>query len=255
MKMKTPKTTFVAATSAICAICATLTVASTRVTMPSEHMRNIQYSDIAGIGTIATNIDGFVKISDISYWLGNYPTNEISIFINDDWFSWGPDGISFPLEGRKAVFFAMTNEWKESSLGEIRPDQFFWGLPQTFTNFGPSCVPMMLDASCQTVFVISTNSTEQVDFFSNITQAIFYTQDQRRFYEVLRDAIRFGKNDYMTPRAMAVPPFVGMMNSASESNLVETLNDTLLPRHFREHALSSLQKRFNWPATNTVPVP
>jgi hypothetical protein len=249
------KTTTIALIAAMSAICATIITASTRVSDPSEYIRNIQYSDIAGIGTIITNIDASVKIGETTYWLGEYPMNEIMIFTSDDWFSWGPDGISFPLEGRKAVFFAVTNEWKESSLGEIRPDQFFWGLPQTFTNFGPACAPRMLDVSCQTVFVLSTNSTEQVDFLSNITQTIFYTQDQRRFYEVLRDAVRFGESGYMTPLTMSIPPLMEIIRSAPETNLVEMLNDASLVPLLRGRVLGQLKHRFGWSATNTVPVP
>lgn len=40
-----------------------------------------------------------------------------------------------------------------------------------------------------------------------------------------------------------------------EANLVEMINDPLLTRMLRARAMGQLKKRFDWPATNTVPEP
>ena len=99
-------------------------------------IQDIQYTDIAGIGDILSYNSRDIKIGNITYWRGSYPTNEIIVeTLGNITYGNNPEIDFYPVPGRKAVFFLMTNEWKQSSLGVSVYDYYRlkvgWYLNQT----------------------------------------------------------------------------------------------------------------------------
>ncbi|MGI5870211.1 MAG: hypothetical protein ACOX9C_12315 [Kiritimatiellia bacterium] len=231
----------------------------------AELMSSIQYSDIAGVGTIEGLSNAVMTINVNNYWLGEGPAGLLTIANSGDW---EPQLMPPPapgiepvysedkrpgMMGKTVVFFAMTNEWKTSSLQLRSFTEFDWGLVNSFTNIGPACAPRFFDIGCTPWFVVETNDVDRLAFFSNITHNIFYTRNRRDFYRELRDILKPDLSCDSFYKAMASKPMADLLWSSEETNLVEALHDPLLAPRFRRHALWTLKKRFDWPATNTVP--
>lgn len=233
--------------------------------LAAELMNAIQYSDIAGVGSIEGLSNTVMTIHVGNYWLGGGSNGLLSIANSGEW---NPQLMPPPASGiepvysedkrpgilgKTVVFFAMTNEWKTSSLQLRSLTEFDWELVNSFTNIGPACAPRFFDLACTPWFVMETNDVAHLAFFSNITQNLFYTRDRRQFYRELRDVLKPDLSCDPFYKAMTSKPMTDLLWSSDETNLVEALHDTLLAPRFRRHALWTLKQRFGWPATNTVP--
>lgn len=244
-----------------------LTFARCANSSPAEYLNVIQYSDIAGIGTIEAMSNTVMTVKVDAYWLGSLGTNIMSVDNSGEWepqlkppaFSGDIPTLDIDrrptMLGKTVVFFAMTNEWKCSSLPLRSLTEFDWNLVQSFTNVGPSCSPKFYDLYCAPWFTIETNEIEHASFLSNITQCIFFSRDRQQFYRELRDVLKPDLSCDLFYKAMTFMPMTDLLWDSDETNLVEALNDPLLAPRFRCDALLTLQKRFDWPATNTVPEP
>ena len=262
---------------------------------PRFAIQNMQYADIAGIGDVKDYDEQSISIENTTYWYGNYPTNEFTVDVGDSFFrkreaNNKDDNFQDdpPFTNRKIVFFLTTNEWKQSSMGmtyldwerykkeqinignytyylgldynslfdDMIGDLFVWGMAHSFTNAGPACAPKIADTGVPTVFILQTNYTHQVSFYSNLTETIFISKDKERFYEILRDEFKNGMTvTNLQTRQLAGLPLLDMVEFGPESDLVKILNDPLMEHSFRKWALWELISRFGWPRNSTVPVP
>ena len=234
---------------------------------PTEYLNAIQFSDVAGIGTIEAMSNTIMTVRVDNYWLGNPGTNILSVNNSGEWNTGIPPEFQnetnaadlfmpkLKMPDKTVVFFAMTNEWKYSSLPLRSLAEFDWNLVQSFTNVGPACSPQFYDINCAPWFIIETNDIEHVTFLSNITQCIFFTRDRQQFYRELRDVLKPDLSCDVLYKAMTFMPMTDLLWDSDETNLVEALYDPLLAPRFRYDALWTLQKRFGWPMTNTVPEP
>lgn len=232
---------------------------------PVEFLNVIQYSDIAGIGTIEALSNTVMTVKVDHYWLGSSDTNILSVNNSGEWNpqlkppAFSGDMPTYEQDRRPAmlgkvvVFFALTNEWKSSSLPLRSLTEFDWNLVQSFTNAGPSCPPKFYDLYCAPWFTIETNDIEHATFLSNITQCIFFSRDRQQFYRELRNVLKPDLSCSPVYKAMTFMPMTDLLWDSDETNLVEALNDPLLAPRFRYDALWTLQKRFCWSETNTVP--
>jgi hypothetical protein len=215
------------------------------------------------MGTVTAASNSVLSVAVSEYWLGGFAQTNISIqnaYTEFFYESQDPPVINpnpfLNLPGKKVVFFGVTNEWKHLSCGTNHADRLFdWELPNCLTNGGAEVAPKFYDIYMPTWFVVESNTSARVSFLSNITDCVFFSRDKTQFYRTLRDAIKVDQGGEFPYRHMSISPMVETIYDAAETNLVEMLNDPLLAPRFRATALHNLKKRYNWPATNTVPVP
>jgi len=238
---------------------------------PTELINVIQYSDLAGLGTLMSfgETNDTLEVEVKQWWLGSWPTNRLEIG-NLDYEMWDAnkfysvpcfyDWVNPSSIGRDIVFFAMTNEYKWNSSPRPNPFSFDWNFTQTFTNAGPISTPVFYYLLGTPLFLVDTNSNFYVNALSNITESIFISRDKMQFYRGLRDAWGIEGNKIKPLnlyQCMARFPFMLLLghNDFTESERVEMLNDPLLFPPYRTNALNRLIRDFNWSPTNTVPFP
>ena len=224
----------------------------------SDAVSRIQVSDFAGIGTIIDISDYAMTVAVSNTWLGSLPSGEVTL---DFAYNFAKietgEPETFPeLHGYPVVFFGVTNTSKSRIVYDERAYAFFdWSLTLNLTNSGSACAPRFYDINSPAWFVLDTNANARISILSNITDSIFYTRDVMQFYTAMRDALKSDESGEYPYGEMAKSPLLGIIYDTSETNLVVMLNDPLLVPRMRRSALGHLKKRFDWPATNTVPVP
>ncbi len=214
------------------------------------YLKGFQYADVAGVGTAVENHGNSLVIDVKNYWFGSFATNPITI----DGAGLLPDSTNY-YHAKNIVFFAMTNEWK--SAVPTRPSLEFviWDSSVAFTNLDGYCSPKFVSYDPPTWFALETNDVEHLAFFSNVVKSIVVAKDMDLLYTTLRDAVKSDESGKQPYKGMAFMPLWELTWRADETNLVKMLYDPLLTPKFRRSALSQLKKRFDWPATNTVPEP
>lgn len=218
--------------------------------METRYLRTFQYADVAGVG-IAVGHHGSSLIIDVqNYWTGSFATNPVTIH------SAGllPDSTNY-YQGRNIVFFAMTNQWKSAVPTRPLLESMILDSSVVFTNLDGYCSPKFVCDDPPTWFALETNDVEHLAFFSNIVTCIVITKDQDLLYTTLRDAVKSDESGEQPYKGMSFMPLWELTWRADETNLVKMLHDPLLTPAFRQSALFQLKKRFNWPATHTVPEP
>ena len=220
-------------------------------------LERIQVSDFAGIGTIIDIRDDAMTVAVSNMWLGSLPVGEITLDHANGTVSETGEPNTFPeLYGNPVVFFGVTNTGKSRIVYDRSSYMFFdWNLTLNLTNSGAACAPRFYDAGSPAWFPLDTNASARISFLSNITDSIFYTRDIMQLYTAMRDALKPDESGEYPYSEMAKSPLLEIIHSTSETNLVVMLNDSLLSPRLRRIALGQLKRRFNWPATNTVPVP
>ncbi|MGI5870144.1 MAG: hypothetical protein ACOX9C_11970 [Kiritimatiellia bacterium] len=218
-----------------------------------RYLSFLKRSDIAGIGRILDVSDNVLRMEVDHYWLGSQGTNVIEI--ERAFLEACPDLDS--IVGNAAVFFAMTNKWKNPPHSSTLPVDFedSWEFSFALTNCGPACPPRFAPANAPPLFIIGSNDVEVVNFFSNFVESVFITRDHGLYYRTLRDALRSESSAMLECRSMSFLPMFSILSHGSETNLVEMLYDPLFPNQYRYNTLFQLQKKYGWPATNTVPEP
>ena len=219
-------------------------------TTETRYLKLFQYADIAGVGTAIAHYDNSLVIDVSCYWVGSFGTNPV--IINR---AGALSSSTNYYEGKTIVFFAMTNEWKAAVPTRPLLESIIWDDSVTFTNLDGYCQPKFVCDDPPTWFSLDTNDIEHVVFFSNIVRSIVIGKDRDVLYTTLRDAVKSDESGEQPYKGMSFMPLWELSWSDSETNLVEMLNDSHLAPRLRGRALFQLQKRFGWPATNTVPEP
>ncbi len=231
--------------------------ASSSVSIEETHyLKAFQYADVVGVGTVVGHHDNSLVIDVNNYWTGSFATNPVAI---DGAFSeWTDDMLANATNcysGKSIVFFAMTNEWKSAAPKRPKNEYLILDTGVCLTNIDGFCAPKFIWSDPPTWFALETNDEEHLVFYSNIVQSIVVTKDRSRLYTTLRDAIKSDESGEQPYKGMSFRPLWELLWTADETNLVKALYDPLLAPRFRSDALFQLQKRFGWPATNTVPEP
>ncbi len=117
------------------------------------------------------------------------------------------------------------------------------------------CPPKFVYPNPPTWYALETNDVDHLNFFSNLVESIVIARDKGLLYTTLRDAIKSDETGADPYETMSVLTMRELFWVDSETNLVKALYDPLLAPRFRRHALFQLKRRFDWPATNTVPEP
>ena len=214
----------------------------------TRYLKGFQYSDVAGVGT-AIGLNGNSLVIDVkNYWLGSFSTNPVTI----DGAGLLVDSTNY-YQGKNIVFFAMTNEWKSAVPTRPLLESIIWDSSVIFTNLDGYCSPKFVCDDPPTWFALETNDVQHLAFFSNIVKSIVIAKDRDLLYTTLRDAVKSDESGEQPYKGMSFMPLWELTWRDDETNLVKMLNDPLLTPKFRQSALSQLKKRFDWPATNTVP--
>lgn len=221
------------------------------VRTPPRYLSFLKRADISGIGTVLDLNDGVMRIEVNDYWLGDRGTNVIDI--HEAFSEFLPETNS--IIGHTAVFFAVTNQWKGPFYSPTLPMDFeeSWEFSLALTNCGPVCPPKFSPSNFPPLFIIGINDVQIVNFLSNFVESVFITRDHNLYYRTLRDALHSQSSSMKECGAMSFLPMYSVLAHADETNLVEMLYDPFLVSRFRNDALFYLKKKYNWPATNTVP--
>ncbi len=224
----------------------------------ARNFRTFQYTDFAGEGTFVDYADDTLVIDVKNYWFGSFPTNPVPITgASLEWVENMETDATNYFKGKTIVFFAMTNEWKVAIHKRTIDEGLFWNTGLLFTNYGGYCSPKFISSYPPTWFALETNDVAHLHFFSNIVESVVADRNRRLFYTTTRDALKAsesGDPDEELYRLMSFWPLLEFIwEEEEEANLVEMINDPLLTPMFRARAMGQLKKRFDWPATNTIP--
>lgn len=235
----------------LCLMTVGITILSSPLSDPTAdlfYLKGFQYSDVAGAGTVVGLYKDSFLIDVKDYWVGSFNTNPVTIH------GAGPllDSTS-DYQGKFLVFFAMTNVWKSAVPPRPLMESMIWDSSVTFTNLDGYCAPKFVSRNPPTWFVLETNDVEHLAFFSNIVNSTVVEKDIDLLYTTLRDAIKNDESGEQPYKSMSFMPLWELTWRVDETNLIEMLYDPLLATKFRQSALSQLIKRYDWPATNTVP--
>ena len=220
------------------------------------HIKSFQYADVAGVGKAIGQHDDALVIDVERLWMGSFTTNPISIYqAFSDWSDGIPRDNTNYYAGKNIVFFATTNELKNTVPLRPRNEYLIMDNTVSFTNHYGYCSPKFVYPNPPTWYALETNDVEHLAFFSNLVESIVIGRNRNLLYTTLRDAIKSdetGSDPYKTMSGLTMQE---LFWTDDETNLVQALYDPLLAPRFRRHALSQLKMRFGWPATNTVPEP
>jgi hypothetical protein len=238
-------------------LCSTTLYATTSISNPeSRYLSVFQYADVAGMGYAVGHGHDTLTIDVKHYWTGSFPTNPVSINAAfGEWTDEMVENAATYYNGKTIVFFATTNDWKVAV--PMRPLTEYMILDNSvyMTNSGGFCTPKFVSSDPPTWFTLETNDWSHITFFSNIVASTVVARNRDLLYTTLRDAIREDETGTEIYSAMSLMPMMELLWTSNETNLVEALYDPLLPTRFRKFALSELKSRFDWPATNTIPIP
>ena len=218
------------------------------------HIKSFQYADVVGIGKAIGQHEDALVIDVEKFWMGSFSTNPISIYeAFGDW----SDGISRDNTnyyiGKSIVFFATTNELKNTIPLRSQNEYLIMDDSVSFTNHYGYCPPKFVYSNPPTWYALETNDVVHIAFFSNLVESIVIGRNRNLLYTTLRDAIKIDETGSDPYKTMSLLTIQELFWTDNETNLAEALYDPLLAPRFRSDALFYLKKRFDWPATNTVP--
>jgi hypothetical protein len=225
---------------------------------PAEpyHMWSFQTTDVAGFGKAVERSEDALLIDVQQFWTGGFETNPI--LINGAYGEWS-DGVDRNdpdyYDGKFIVFFATTNMKRRALSNSPSFGTWDFDKPLAFTNSCGTCELKFVFSNPPTWYAVETNDTERLTFFSNIVNSIVVNRNRDLFYTTLRDAVKQDESGADPYKTMSHITLMELTWTSSETNLVEMVNDSLLFPKMRRHALFQLKKRFDWPATNTIPIP
>ena len=249
--MKTTRFTFVPF-----AIMLTISCLSEASEFPPLSQR-LAESDVVGIGTYKGYMADGYRISNVTYWLGDPGTNSVSVIPlpQDSHFC----ARSTDVINDTVVFFGNRLGWQQSPTNFVfRATPFSsWEWREKLMQAGSAGqVPSPPFQFPGDWINVTTNSPDMVNFISNVVQSLCVSPDLIQYSEALIPPLGVGwESELFMFKGDAFMEILKLEWAESEDFLVHVLNSSEYPRKFRGLALSYLQDRFDWPATNTVPVP
>ncbi len=219
--------------------------------------RRLAESDIIGIGTYGGYETGSYRINNITYWLGDPGTNSVSVMLesrNSHFCALSPDTINDTV-----IFFGTRLGWQQSPTNFVfRATPFSsWEWREKLIQAGSAeQVPSPPFQFPGDWINVTTNSPNTVNFISNVVQSLCISPDLIQYSQSLIPPLNIGwESELFMFKADAHMELLKLEWGESEDFLVHILNSSLYPERIRGSALFQLKKRFDWPATNTVPVP
>ena len=213
-------------------------------------------SDVVGIGTYREEDGGGDRIDNITYWLGNPGTNSV-LLTPIDWLDGGL--FSWDVEPNDiGVFWGMRLGWNSLPSNEvILAKSSAWARRTKLTQADSAeCVPLQPFRFSGDWINVTTNSPATVNFISNVVQSLCVSPNLIQYSEALIPPLNVKDgNELFLFKADAFMEMLKLLGREDEDFLVHVLNSPQYPGKYRGSALFQLKKRFDWPATNTVPVP
>ncbi len=224
----------------------------------SPFVDTVGESDVAGIGKYGGfNGEHFTRIDDIVYWFGDPGTNSI-VLTPLDWL----DGELFVQDVKAndtVVFFGIRQGWNplpsntvfrtvNGSAWEWREKRLQAGAAGQTPN-PPYQFP-------GTWINVTTSSPPTISFISNVVHSLCVSPDLNQYSEALIPPLEVGwESELFMFKGDAFMEMLNLLGGEDEDFLVHVLNSPQYPAKYRGSALFQLKKRFDWPATNTVPEP
>ncbi len=215
-------------------------------------------SDIGGLGTYVGGELGGARIDNITCWWGTADTNSVVLTIEDVDVTFIPElnGVS-----NGTVFFWGTRRgWNSMPSNTVfrTSDVSAWELREKLVQAGSAGLtpspPNRFTGSW--LNISTTNANAMVNLISNIVQSLCVSSDLNQYSEALIPPLEVGwESELFMFKADAHMEMLKLEWGESEDFLVHVLNSPQYPGRFRGSALFQLKKRFDWPATNTVPEP
>jgi len=212
-------------------------------------------SDVIGIGTYGGWEAGGDRINNITYWLGDLGTNSVLLSPIP-----GLDGPVFPqlVETNDIVVFLGTRlGWLQSPTNFVfRATPFSaWEWREKLMQAGSGeTIPSPPFRFPGDWINVTTNSPATVNFISNVVQSLCVSPNLIQYSQSLIPPLNIEEeNELFMFKADAHMEMLKLEWGESEDFLVHVLNSPQFPTRIRGSALFQLKKRFEWPATNTVP--
>ena len=225
-------------------------------------LQSVADADVIGIGVYGGPVGSPAlapvdRINNAVFWLGDPGTNSVVLtteFLDDPFYMDSEVGI-----GDTVVFWGMRLGWEPFTSNTVfrgRPVSA-WELREKQMQLGST--GQIPDPPCRfpgTWVNITTSSPPTVSFISNIVQSLCVSPNLNQYSETLVPPLEVGwENDLSMFKADAFMEMLKLLGREDEDFLVHVLNSPQYPGKYRGSALFQLKKRFDWPATNTVPEP
>ncbi len=212
----------------------------------------IPYAQYIGIGTYTEDR----QIAAISTWHGNLETNSITIM---EWRD-GPVFMQNLEPGDKVILFSSARQWNPVPSNTVyrgKPPSV-WEWREKLVSAGTSSLPNpeLVPWNGIRWVGVGTNDTQVLNYVSNVVHALCVSPDLIQYSQALIPAIEVeADSPLFIFKGEAMLEMLALEWSESEAFLEYVLNAPAYPRRVRGSALYQLKKRFDWPATNSVPEP
>jgi len=225
-------------------------------------LQSVACADVIGIGVYGgpvgnPTLASVDRIDNAVFWLGDPGTNSVVLttkFFDDPFYMDSQVDI-----GDTVVFWGMRLGWVPFTSNTV-----FRGKPVSAWEWREK--QMQLGSAGQvpdppyqfpgTWVNVTTSSLSTVSFISNIVQSLCVSPNLNQYSETLIPPLEVGwESELSLFKKDAHMELLALEWGEGEDFLVHVLSSPEYPRKFRGLALSYLQDRFDWPATNTVPVP
>ena len=219
--------------------------------------RKLAESDVVGIGTYKGYMADGYRISNVTYWLGDPGTNSVSVIPlpQDSHFC----ARSTDVINDTVVFFGNRLGWQQSPTNFVfRATPFSsWEWREKLMQAGSvEQVPSPPFQFPGDWINVTTNSPDMVNFISNVVQSLCVSPDLNQYSEALIPPLEVGwESELFMFKGDVFMEMLNLLGGENVDFLVHVLNSPKYPGKYRGSALFQLKKRFDWPATNTVPEP
>ena len=221
-------------------------------------LQTVAHADVVGIGRCEGNAGSHsTRIHDIIYWFGDLGTNSVALTP----FDLCDDGRLLPDVGTNdtVVFFGIRKDWNpflSNAVFRIKP-MSAWELREKFVQAGSAeHIPDPPFQFPGAWINVTTSSPSTITFISNVVQSLCVSPDLIQYSEALIPPLKIGwESELFMFKADAFEEMLKLEWGENEDFLVHVLNSPQYTAQMRGSALFQLEKRFDWPATNTVPVP
>ena len=210
----------------------------------------IPYAQCVGVGTYTEGR----KITAISTWYGDLETNTLSML---EWRD-GPMFFQDIEPGDRVVFFSSARQWNPipSNIVYRGWPPSAWEQREKLVSAGVSALPCPESSPLNGIHWVNvgTNDSQILNYVSNIVHTLHVSPDLIQYSQALVPAIEVNADSPLFLfKGDAMLEMLALEWSESEEFREYVLNSSLYPRLSRGSALFQLKKRFDWPATNTVP--
>ena len=221
-------------------------------------LQSVASADVVGMGVLGDSSGDFAtRIDNATFWLSNPETNSVLLTIealDDPFYLESPGTV-----GDTVVFWGMRQGWNPlpSNVVFRATPVSAWEYREKLMQAGSAeQIPSPPFQFPGTWINVTTSSLATVNFISNIIHSLCVSPNLNQYSDALIPPLEVDwENELSMFKADAHMELLALEGGGNEDFLEHVLNSPQYPRRFRGHALFQLKKRFDWPATNTVPEP